>query len=170
MQLCIKVWSSMQCMVCCISWVILVMWFCVLHDQYKTNFLEEDKSVRSIQKSIIVLEDDKLKFNVFIDLGRFSYSFTTYFGDDIKLVVRAVKWWGIEKILGRDFGLGVSYSSRCLIVGSQSQHLSPALQNRFCCLFWIGQFLSGATCSALSNMGVDGMHSFFYMCNCFQVS
>jgi hypothetical protein len=48
-----------------------------------------------------------LKFNVFVDLGRFSYSFTTYFGDDVKLV-RAVKWWGIENILGRDFGLGVS--------------------------------------------------------------
>ena len=126
MQISITVWSSMQCMVCCMSWVILVMWFCILcakqHNQY---VLEEDKLVRSIQKSIVVLEEDKLKFNVFVDLGRFSYSFTTYFSDDIKPVC-AVKWWGIEKILGRDFGLGVSYSSQCFIVGSQSQHLSPA--------------------------------------------
>ena len=45
--------------------------------------------MRSIQKSIVVLEEDKLKFNVFVDLGR---SFTTYFRDDIKLVVHAVKW------------------------------------------------------------------------------
>jgi hypothetical protein len=96
-----------------------------------------------------------LKFNVFVDLGRFSYSFTTYFGDDVKLV-RAVKWWGIENILGRDFGLGVSYSSQCFIVGSQSQHLSPALQNKFCCLFWIGQFLGGGALY----VGVDGMHVF----------
>ena len=131
--------------------------------------LEEDKLVRSIQKSIVVLEEDKLKFNVFVDLGRFSYSFTTYFGDDIKLVVCAVKWWGIEKILGRDFGLGVSQCFRC--VGSQSQHLSPALQNKFCCLCWIGQFLGGAACNALSNVGVDGMHVvFFTIYTCFQVS
>ena len=30
MQIGITVWSSMQCMVCCMSWVILVMWFCIL--------------------------------------------------------------------------------------------------------------------------------------------
>ena len=52
----------------------------------KSIVLEEDTLVRSIQKSIVVLEEDKLKFNVFVDLGR------SYFRDDIKLVVHAVKW------------------------------------------------------------------------------
>ena len=65
--------------------------------------------------------------------------------------------------MSRDFGLGVSYS---FIVGSPSQHLSPALHNTFCCLFWIGQFLGGAACCALSDMGVDRMYGFLKLHIC----